>query len=172
MIRYYAVRTLMAGGGRKALEDALNQPGSQPSSDTWENVGGQLMTTTDLEDLKTRIRSGELSDWPSVHQRYQEIGVCYKDRKISHARAVLSEFVGADIGAGNVADTFLDEARETAAFILEGIRSSRRKDYDNPFRNITYSNSAERDAVMGSYEENEFIQDALKEYEDICESLN
>ena len=57
------------------------------------------------------------------------------------------------------------EALETAAFIMDGIRESRRKDYENPFRNITFESDEERDAVVGAFEENEFIVEARRDSE-------
>ena len=35
---------------------------------------------------------------------------------------------------------------------------SRRKDYENPYRKMVYDNEAEMDAVIGKFEENEFIE--------------
>ena len=35
---------------------------------------------------------------------------------------------------------------------------SRAKDYSNSFRNMTYTSSRERDVVLGSLENNDFIQ--------------
>ena len=45
----------------------------------------------------------------------------------------------------------------------EGIYNSRAKDYTNPFRKMVYENKAEMDTVMGRLEDNQFIQDKLKE---------
>ena len=54
---------------------------------------------------------------------------------------------------------------ETARFIFQGILDSRRKDYENPFRNSVYDSRAERDAVIGPFEENTFIAEARGELE-------
>jgi len=152
MIRYYAVRTL--------AED--HQDGNpEPAPGSWENVGGQLIPSSDLENLKDRIRSGDISNWSEVHQAYRDIGDSYGIRKRAHSRMVLKEF------PGRTAEVNKKEALETAAFILEGIRESRKKDYVNPFRNITFDNDEERDAVVGAYEKNAFIMEAQKESERI-----
>ena len=119
------------------------------------------MLRSDLEKLKDRIRSGEIDSWPEVHLGYKEIGASYEENRRKHARKVLEEFTGRS------AEVNRKEALETAAFILEGIQESRKKDYLNHFRNITFENNEERDAVVGSFEENEFIIEAEKELERI-----
>ena len=124
------------------------------------------MLRSDLEKLKDRIRSGEISSWPEVHLGYKEIGASYEENRKKHARKVLEEFTGRS------AEVNRKEALETAAFILEGIRESRKKDYVNPFRNITFESDEERDAVVGSFEENEFIIEARREYKEMVALLN
>ncbi len=167
MIRYYAVRTLLSAGGRDSFASALAEigldvVGTRFETEPWENVGSQLIRRSDLEDLKGRIRSGRIDDWPSVHDAYREIGSTYEVKKRIHARIVLAD--ASMDSTGLLSKELLDEALDTASFILDGIRESRRKDYDNHFRNITFDSDAERDAVMGLYEENSFIQEAEKDY--------
>ena len=115
--------------------------------------------------LKESIRSGEISEWPGVHDAYREIDDSYEEKKRVHARIVLIENLAEGKGASMDSSDLLDEALETASFILDGIHESRKKDYENHFRNITFDSDAERDAVIGSYEENAFIHDAEREYE-------
>jgi len=152
MIRYYAVRTLS--------EDHLEGK-SESIIGPWENVGGQLMLHSSLEDLKDRIRSGCIDSWDEVHREYRKIGESYEMNIQAHARMVLEEFTG------RTAEVNKKEAMKTAEFILEGIRESRKKDYVNPFRNITFDSDEERDAVVGAFEENEFILEAQRDSERI-----
>lgn len=174
MIRYYAVRTLLSAGGRDSFASApaekrLGVVGTRVETESWENVGGQLILQSALENLKSRIIKGDISDWPAVHQAYREIGDSYEMKKRIHARIVLAENPAERKDAsmdstGLLNKALLDEALDTASFILDGIRESRRKDYENHFRNITFDSDAERDAVIGPYEENGFIQNAEKDY--------
>jgi hypothetical protein len=46
-------------------------------------------------------------------------------------------------------------------WITEGIYRSREKDYQNPFRSITYDSKAEMEAVVGRLEDNSFIQQTV-----------
>jgi hypothetical protein len=128
------------------------------------------MLKADLEDLKNSIKTGEITDWETVHREYRRIGKSAGEKRLAHARLVLKEIRGGDAGARESTEATspsreeITDSLETAGFILKGIIDSRRKDYENHFRNITYDNTAERDAVLGPLEENEFIRDAEKDY--------
>jgi len=99
------------------------------------------------------------------------MGEHYDADKKTHALRILKgmkeEFPEAPANAGGL----LTEALEVSSFILEGIRYSRRKDYDNPFRNITFDGDNERDAVIGRFEENAFIQVAREELDEFARKV-
>jgi hypothetical protein len=51
--------------------------------------------------------------------------------------------------------------------MVKGIRDSRAKDYENPFRKMVYQSDTEMEKVIGKLSENSFIkqeQNALKKY--------
>jgi len=162
MIRYYAVRTLAGGAQVSGPVDEIGP---------WENIGGQLILKSDLEELKNKIRTREIGDWEKLHEAYREIGDSYRMKKWLHARSVLAELEPGGDGGDVITQALRDEALETASFILNGIRDSRRKDYVNHFRNITFNSDKERDAVVGSFDENEFLLDAQADFERIKEIL-
>jgi hypothetical protein len=51
--------------------------------------------------------------------------------------------------------------------MCKGIYTSRAKDYDNPFRKMVYETTKEMNAVVGKLEDNIFIQQQMKELEEI-----
>jgi hypothetical protein len=51
-------------------------------------------------------------------------------------------------------------------WITDGIKLSRKKDYENEFRKMVYDSEAEMNKVMGSFEENSFIKMKQKEADD------
>ena len=189
MVCLYAVRILLTSGGADALSRALagadhpkspagpGESGHPAPPDPWLNIGGQLMRESALEDIKTRIKSGEIPDWPALHRAYHRIAADDENQRIRHAGEVLAEiFQEESRPAEEIPNTdpapskptvefLLDEAVETARFIFQGILDSRRKDYENPFRNSVYDSQAERDAVIGPFEENTFIAEARDELE-------
>ena len=171
--------------------DSLTEIGHPAPPDPWLNIGGQLMRESALEDIKTRIKSGEIPDWPALHRAYHRIAADDENQRIRHAGEVLAELFQEESRPAEespntetnplkpaaqspntktappkpTVEFLLDEAVETAQFIFQGILDSRRKDYENPFRNSVYDSQAERDAVIGPFEENTFIAEARSELE-------
>ncbi len=52
----------------------------------------------------------------------------------------------------------LKHSVSTAEWITQGIISSRKKDYLNPFRKMVYANQIEMDQVLGKFDDNSFIK--------------
>ena len=57
---------------------------------------------------------------------------------------------------------WLSTALQIQRSITGGIRSSRMKDYENPFRQMLYSNEAEMLTVLGDPNDNTFLQQQEK----------
>jgi len=156
MIRFYVIRTLLATAPRSA------STASRASLDPWVNLGGQLITRPRLTKLISLIKSGEIPDWPSLHQHYHRLGQNYAIDKKNHALALLQEIFGSSAmpKPPAISPALIAEAIQTAEFILEGIKGSRLKDYRKHFRNISFDNPDERDAVLGPYHQDSFIRQA------------
>ena len=87
MLVYYAVKNVM-----KYLQDnpqatfgtigGLIQGRREKA---WSNLGGQLMQTSDLDQLRADIRNGKLDSWEAIHNRYDEIWERYTVDKLRHA---------------------------------------------------------------------------------------
>ena len=171
MIRLYVVRTLIEGHEGSAESLFASIPSTRTPPDNWQNLGGQLVPESRMNNLLENVKNGEIQDWEAVHQAYKAMGEHYDADKKTHALRILKgmkeEFPEAPANAGGL----LTEALEVSSFILEGIRYSRRKDYDNPFRNITFDGDNERDAVIGRFEENAFIQVAREEFDEFTRKV-
>ncbi|PWV49516.1 DUF4954 family protein [Chitinophaga sp. S165] len=131
----------------------------------WHNVGGQLMKEETLADLKDRIRTGAISNWADLHESYKTIGEQYALDKLQHAIASLlhvEEKTARDFTPAFLKECLL-QSLHIQTFLTEGIYHSRQKDYQNPFRRMTYENEAEMDAVIGKLDDNSFIQQTLAE---------
>lgn len=164
MIRFWCVREFRTSGDDIPVRFAEEQ--STGTEITWINIGGQQVSRGDLEDLKTRVRSGEVREWSDMHAAYREIDGNYQIRKLQTARMILPLVL-----EGMDTESLLSEARSTAGFIYEGIRESRKKDYSSHFRNITFSDSQERDAVLGCFDDNDFVRKAEADYNLMLELL-
>lgn len=167
LINLYAVRNI--------LEYLEQHPGHYFSSlraivetaerGPWHNVGGQLMKEETLTDLKDRIRSGAINSWGELHENYRTIGEQYATDKLQHAIASLlyiEEKTARDFTPAFLKECLLQSVH-IQTFLTEGIYHSRSKDYQNPFRRMTYENEAEMEAVIGKLDDNSFIKQTLSE---------
>ena len=69
-----------------------------------------------------------------------------------------------------IAET-LEESARTAQKLLELAFRSRKKDYDNPFRQATYRSIEEMNSVVGSIEDNSFLNDFRQETDAYCREV-
>ncbi|MDR3302605.1 MAG: DUF4954 family protein [Spirochaetaceae bacterium] len=128
----------------------------------WENLGGQLVPEYKVSVLKDKIRDGQLQSWEDIHNEYARLQSEYQYDKALNALHVLrflsagnnNQDIDIDAEQWNV---FVNEAIRICGYIEEQVYITKCKDYDDPFRNITYKNDAERDAVVGKLETNSFI---------------
>jgi len=158
MLHYYAVKNLLAymeanaGATFEAMAAALKGP----RETRWVNLGGQLVAGKDFDKLVGDIKSGSLGGWDDIHARYDELWAKYPQDKQRHAYATLDALTGA-----LTAETWraaLDEAVGIQQYICDQTYRSRKKDYDNPFRQMTFANAAEMEAVMGNPEKVSFVK--------------
>ncbi|WP_160717941.1 DUF4954 family protein [Chitinophaga solisilvae] len=163
LIVLYGIRNIMAAGKPSFL--ALQAAIKSAKRSEWHNVGGQLMKADTLTLLKNKIRKNKISGWPQLHDAYAEIGREYASDKLQHAVAAMLEIK--DVPLKNFTTAllaqWLEDSIQTMEWITANIRRSREKDYQNPFRKMTYENDQEMNAVVGSLENNSFINETLNE---------
>lgn len=162
LIVLYAVKNVMQFVETNEIKtfEAIHNIALTAQREPWYNVGGQLMPASTLHALKEGIRENKISSWADLHEQYQEIGKQYATDKLQHSIASLLYIQEKTIADFN-ADFFvecLQASIQTQAVLTEGIYKSRAKDYENPFRKMTYETEAEMDAVVGKLEDNSFIK--------------
>ena len=126
----------------------------------WVNIGGQLIQQGEVDALKRNIKSGKIKSWEEVHGYYTIQGDNYPKDKLYHAYTSLLEILSIT-PRQFTADFFIDllqEAVETKSWMCKEIYESRAKDYSNPFRKMVYDTTEEMNKVVGSLEDNSFIQ--------------
>ncbi|MCD4823406.1 MAG: DUF4954 family protein [Phycisphaerae bacterium] len=168
MLHFYAVKNLIAwrqenpASDLQTMCDAL----AGPRQKQWDNLGGQLMTQTDLAALQADIKNGTLNDWHAIHRAYDALWTKYPLDRQRHAYATLLELLGADSLSAAQWNNALAKAAEIKNTIAERTYLSRKKDFDNPFRQQTYRNPEEMRAVIGTIEDNPFVIQMRQEAED------
>jgi hypothetical protein len=167
MLHYYAVKNLLdyLVEHPQATRASLGRALAGPRQRNWINLGGQLVAAEDVDALRADIASGKLDGWPAIHARYDELWQDYPLARQRHALATLLELLevkSLDKAAWNDA---LDEAVRIQEMIRDEVYRSRKKDYDNPFQQMTFRNSDEMKAVLGTAEQNSFVQQVRDETE-------
>ena len=177
MLHYYAVRNLISylqtdtSGDFAAMQNVL----CGPRKCNWVNLGGQLVPVEDADRLRADVVSGSLDSWEAIHQRYDELWAAYPLEKQKHAWAVLCGLYGCEILSR---EQWLDALKQSASiqdFICEQVYLSRKKDFENPFRQATFRNDEEMAATIGTIDDNSFVQQVRKEteeYKQACRNVS
>jgi hypothetical protein len=168
ILYYYATKNLIAymSSNPTATFSVLCTDLKSTRQKEWVNLGGQMMTMEDVDKLRSDIGSGKLKTWNEIHARYNELWVKYKVDKQKHAFATLCELFGA--GHLTLTDwkSALEKTLNIQKFVCDQFYNSRKKDFDNPFRQSTFRNMPEMEAALGTIEENSFIIQVRQETED------
>ena len=167
MIVYYAVSTLMhylEAHPDTDMESIVNHMRGKRLR-KWINLGGQTMPEEDVDQLRADIRDGVLNTWQEIHHRYDELWENYQLEKLHHAYFSLMFLYKdeTDVLTQEMWNANLDEAIRIQHYICDQVYESRKKDYDNEFRNATFRNEAEKLAVIGSIDDVSFVKQIRQE---------
>ena len=171
MLHYYAVKNLMKfldNHPFKAMNDALNYP----RVSEWVNLGGQLVTASDVDKLRSDIGNEKLKNWDDIHQRYDELWERYPLDKQKHAYASLCILYDVTFISKDIWIDALDKMIELQQFVNQQVYVTRKKDYDNKFRRITFRNQEEMNAALGTIDQNSFIVEVGRETEEMLNHIN
>lgn len=165
MLVMYAVKTLLAyfeESGTSFMDFAATNT-DKANSVNWINMGGQLMPEEKFNMLRNRICAGEFENWKQVHAVYDEYWKQYSFDNAVAALYVLKVVYRTDTLSDVVWKKALAESLEIRKYIEEQVYKTKLKDYTNAFRNCTYRNKEEFNAVLGKVESNSFIKTAKQD---------
>ena len=174
MILYYGVKNLLEyfeNNPGKNFDDMKNEL-SGPRVTEWVNLGGQIVKANDVEQLRKEIGDGRLSTWNEIHARYNELWKKYPLDKQRHAYASLCSLLETSNLDHKLWTSLLDKAMKIKEYMRDQVYISRKKDYDNKFRQITYRNAEEMLAALGTIEENGFIKQVRLETDEFRNKIN
>lgn len=139
----------------------------------WKNVGGQLMPASTLSELIDEVKSAQVTTWPEVHALYTAASLSYPTWKCAHSLQCLFEArsVSRESFGQKEWIQVLREALETRRWLSEQTYFSRQKDYQNRFRNMVYDSPEERDLILGTLEDNGFLQQEQLECQAFIDKL-
>ncbi|MBR0333684.1 MAG: DUF4954 family protein [Bacteroidales bacterium] len=166
MLIYYAIRNVLAylkehpQDHFDSMVEALKEDRREKS---WNNLGGQLMMTRDLDQLREDIKNGSLASWDDIHHRYDEIWKKYTIDKLRHAYLSLCYLLEVDSISKEQWQDLLNKAIDIQEYVCQQVYISRKKDYENIYRRNTYRNEEEMIASVGLLEDNSFIKQVREE---------
>lgn len=171
LISYYGIIQLINhinANNFSSFDEIKKSIPTKISRNKWRNIGGQLIPSSDVENLKIKIKTGKINSWKEVHEFYYQSGEDYTKNKLIHAYTSLleNENITSKQFSSEYFKQLLQRSVATKTWASKAIYESRAKDYSNPFRKMIYENTDEMNTVMGKLEDNQFIQDQFKELED------
>ncbi len=174
MLHYYAIKNLMEylNSTPEADFSSMCKALNGERIKTWVNLGGQLIPAHDVDQLRSDIGSGKLNTWKNIHLRYNRLWKAYPLEKQKHAFSTLCEVLEIDHLTKEHWLTALDKAIVIQEYIRDQVYNSRKKDFDNPFRQATYRNMAEMKAAIGTIEDNSFVKQVRVETDDFKKRID
>jgi hypothetical protein len=161
MILLYAAREIIHGFEKKWIKDYdhLVTLADKVKRSSWVNAGGQLITASDVEQLKKDIKDKSVNSWEEVHQRYVRLGEQYETQKLLHALASLTDIKELPVSSWSqkLVKEWLNETLSITEWLQKQVEISRSKDYTNPFRAMVYDNRREMEKVVGKLRDDSFI---------------
>jgi 23S rRNA maturation mini-RNase III len=173
LIAFYGVQQLFTDGSGKRIDSITTLKENLPTLARrlpWVNIGGQLMPEESRNKLFDNIHNNTISSWEDVHAFYKETGARYLEQKRMHAIASLLEVKKLSHTSDLLENInqLLNEFLETKRWMVNCIRDSRTKDYQNAFRKMVYNNETEMEEVIGKIDDNIFIQQQEQELKELA----
>ncbi len=175
MLTYYGIKTLSEYFVKNDIETSQFLSSALPDENIleWMNVGGLLMPKIHLNTLIEKIKTEKLNSWDEIHNEYAEISKSIEKEKAYHALFVLTNLVGKKIEK-NIWNNLVDEAINIRKYMEKQVFFTKQKDYKSFFREITYEDKYEMNAVLKKLEDNPVIKEAYertKEYTTLFEKV-
>lgn len=175
ILKYFAAESLMEWAEQNNKEslssEDLFEIEKLPLYTKWVNAGGQIISTDNILDLFSRIKTGLIVSWPQVHDYYNECQKSYVNAKARYALHIIEYLYSARLKdfTSSLYDDFVKDVAYVSVKMLECSISSREKDYTDFFRSITFRNNAEKEAVLGTLGDNSFLNE-LKDTTEIFQT--
>lgn len=173
MIVYYAVRNILTymENNENASFQSLSEMFDGERKRVWFNLGGQLMSIDDFNQLRSDIKEGNINTWKEIHHRYTEIWKRYPMDKLRHAYLSLRHVLGVETISQEDWNNVLNRGIDIQNYVFDQVYKTRQKDYENKFRRATFASEDEMLAAWGPLDENSFIVQQRKETKEFVERV-
>lgn len=176
LIQYYAVMQLLELIKTKKIgsfEELKKTLSAKLSREQWMNIGSQLIRKSAIDQFKVNVKKGIINSWDDVHAFYISEGNRYAQDKLQHAYNSLLEIlqITSRQFTATLFTKLLNDTFKTKEWLCKGIYQSRAKDYNNPFRKMVYESVEEMNKVIGTLEDNSFIQSQMKAMDEMKKEI-
>ena len=178
IVKYFAARSLMeycsAHKIKKLSASAVQKITAIDLYTKWTNAGGQIIPSKKVDELCAKIKAKKINSWQAVHAFYDACQESYGDWKARYSIYLLEQLYSRKI-QDFTKDIFKDIIADVTVVsndMLSDSYYSRKKDYDDPFRQMTYGDEEEMTAVLGSLNDNSFLRDLKAQTALFNERLN
>lgn len=178
IVKYFAARSLMeycsAHKIKRLSASAVQKITAIDLYTKWTNAGGQIIPSKKVDELCARIKAKKINSWQAVHAFYDACQESYGDWKARYSIYLLEQLYSRKI-QDFTKDIFKDIIADVTVVsndMLSDSYYSRKKDYDDPFRQMTYGDEEEMTAVLGSLNDNSFLRDLKAQTALFNERLN
>ncbi|NND33564.1 MAG: DUF4954 family protein [Saprospiraceae bacterium] len=167
MVHFYCVRLLINYATSNGIPDfdELSVRCGRGGRQGWLNVGGQLMPKHKIEQLIQKIQSREIESWKAIHAYYHKIHSHSEEDQAIHAFNALPDLY--DMKQSNfdkeLWHQWLEKSVTISRTMVHRTKESRKKDFTNKFKRITYDTPEEMQAVLGTIDENKYIAQVTAE---------
>jgi hypothetical protein len=173
MLIYYSVRNIVSYLEEHEDETFLgiSKMFDGDRARVWFNLGGQLMSMEDVDQLRSDIKDGTLNSWKEIHHRYTEIWKKYPIDKLRHAYMSLKHMLGVNTISKEDWNKVLNKGIDIQNYVFSQVYETRKKDYENKFRQATFRCEDEMLAAWGKLDENSFIKQQRQETKEFVERV-
>lgn len=163
ILKYFAARSIVdyckSNGYPKFSREVLKHMEKISLFDRWQNVGGQIIPALKVDQLCEKIKDGTINTWDEVHAYYDSCERNYELYKTRYALYILERLYSRSILEfdSDIWQDIVDDVTIVSTDMYRDSIYSRRKDYTDPFRAMTYENQEEMTAVLGTLDDNDFL---------------
>ena len=163
IIKYFAAKTIIEYCDEKNIVSVspavFADIARHPLYTEWLNAGGQIIPLEKIDELREKVKGGEISSWDEVHAFYDACAASYLADKTRYALYLLECIYGVPFERCS-AEQYRNLVESVAAVsndMYELSVSSREKDYTDYYRKMTYRSREEMDAVLGTIDSDDFL---------------
>ncbi len=163
VLKYFASRSLLEFCDLKKIERldsaAIKKILSIKLYTKWTNAGGQILPSEKLDEFAELVKSKKINSWDEAHEFYDRCQSHYGEYKARYSIFILEKLYSRKIPefTREIFDDIICDVTAFSKGMYKASIYSRQKDYDDPFRKMTYGSEAEMVAVLGSLNDNEFL---------------